>query len=115
MHYRLPSAFGNFGVGRGQVCPGDLEVEIRLPMRFVLRMEKRQGFALVFGAQAVLFACRRVLGIINYAPSKQDEPWFHTLVLNDEPVRKTRVSVFSASFSELSQDSGELFLRSPLY
>jgi hypothetical protein len=54
-----------------------LKIENRLPVGFVLGMKDGQGFGLVLGAQAVLFARHGVLGIKNSGSPEQDESRFH--------------------------------------
>jgi hypothetical protein len=59
----LPSALGNLGVGRGQICPRNMQVQDGLPVGFVLGMKQRQSFGFVLSAQAVLLPGTRPVAV----------------------------------------------------
>jgi hypothetical protein len=77
VHDVLPCALRHCRVGMLQIDLGDLQVHGRLPGCLVLGAKEGEGFVFVFGAQTLLFAGRRFLGIENARPPKQDESWFH--------------------------------------
>ena len=78
VHRGLPSALGNLRVGRGQIRPGDVEIEHWLAVGFVLGMQEREGFSFVLGAETVLLAGGGVLAVINPRPAEEDESLFHS-------------------------------------
>lgn len=71
VHRDLPGALGNFGVRRGEICPRDLQIEDGLTVSFVLGMKERQRLGFVLCAKAVLFACLRVLAVVNARSPEQ--------------------------------------------
>ena len=77
VHWRLPGALGNLGVGRGQVGARDVEIEDGLPVGFVFGMQEGEGFGLVLGAEAGLLTGGRVLAVENARSAEQDESLFH--------------------------------------
>jgi len=64
-------------IGVLQIDLGDLQVHGRLPRGLVFGVQEGDGFALVFGAQAGLFASRRFFAVENARPPEQDESLFH--------------------------------------
>ena len=77
VHWRLPGALGNFRVGRGQVGPGDMQIEDGLPVGLVFGMQKGEGLGFVLRAETGLLAGGRVLAVVNSRSPEHDEFLFH--------------------------------------
>lgn len=56
-----------------------MEIQDRLPERFVFRVEKREGFRLILGFEAVLLPGDGVLRVEDFAAPEEDKPLSHTL------------------------------------
>ena len=54
VHRHLPGPLRHFRVGGRQIRPGNVQIEHRLAVGFVLGMQKREGFGFVLGAQGLL-------------------------------------------------------------
>ena len=100
IHDVLPDALQKRGVARRQIGAGDLQIQDRLPERFVFGVQDRQGVGFVPGPQAGLLAGDGVFAVVNPCAPKQDETCFHGLILDCESVRSPRVNALWASFSE---------------
>jgi hypothetical protein len=65
LHDLLPRPRDHLGIGAHQVSAGDLEVQERLPVGLVARVEQRRGLLLVAGLQTLLFARGVVLDEVD--------------------------------------------------
>jgi hypothetical protein len=63
----------NAAVGPGNIGFGNLQIEHRLSVGFILGMKERECFGFVLGAKAVLFLGDGVFGVKNPGSLKQDE------------------------------------------
>ena len=76
----LPCARSDCGVSAGQICLGDMKIELRLADGFVAGVEQGRGFATVTRAQALLFPVYGVLNVEHAAmfAAIEDETVFHS-------------------------------------
>src|SRR6266540_6633370 len=63
VHDDFPSPRHDVWIAGGQVRPGDLQIDRRLTICFVLGVQKAQGFDAVGGAQTFLLACDIVVEV----------------------------------------------------
>ena len=73
----LPGSVGDSGVTRGEVGPGDLEVQRWLAHGFVAHVNQRFRFGFAAGPEAGLPAGRGVLAVERVSTTEQDEPLLH--------------------------------------
>jgi len=75
----LPGPSGDAGISAGQVCLGDLKIQLWLAHGFVARVEQRRGLSAVAGAEAFLFAGLGIVDIehTGHRSSVKSESVFH--------------------------------------
>ena len=77
VHEVLPGPGGDFGIGGGQINSGNLEIQNGLPDRFVLRVEQRERFRLIFRAETRLLARFPIVAIEDAASLEQNKLLIH--------------------------------------
>jgi len=76
----LPGPGGDAGISAGQVCLGDVKIQLRLADGFVARIQQRRGLSAVASAEAFLFARFGIVDIEHTAHCSpvESESVFHS-------------------------------------